>query len=376
LRKKHVFAATTVTIAALLTVVILEGAYALVRWKTPGTSLVHSLYATFQMGAREDASDADAPTAYMIMDTGEIDGLIAELKNDRVGLGNSPYTDLITDETALNHDVDGCLTQKPDQRKAMAFLRSFVYNPWRQLTFFYDADRTLSPPVQEFFDRYRFQIVHLTTNAQGERVTLPVVETPRKVIVAGDSVANGLMVDDADTIASQLQARRRDVQHVNIGIGGADGADVVCALERAAQRYAGEIDEIVYVFCENDFDSDKPYTKPEDLIAWLAEFRRRNDIARIVFVYVPYVYNAAPEITRFRGYRGFTWPYYVEEKRTLLRLAEQSGFDVADYQAVIDAEREAGGSLFAPLALYVDQAHLSRLGIERLVARLPRPPAG
>ena len=54
----------------------------------------------------------------------------------------------------------------------------------------------------------------------------------------------------------------------------------------------------------------------------------------------------------------------------MLALAAQSGIRMLDYTQITEAEKKAGGSEYSAFALFVDQAHLSRLGIKRLVDRI------
>ena len=183
------------------------------------------------------------------------------------------------------------------------------------------------------------------------------------------------MVDDDETLASQLQAADPSHQYINIGIAGADASDVVCALQAAAKRYAGQIKAVIYPFCENDLHKDKPYGTPETLIPWLAKFKEENHIPDFTIVYMPYIYNTVPELTRIPGHSQFDWRRYGSEKARLLALAEKNGFRALDYTRIAEAEKKAGGSEYSALALYVDHAHLSRLGIKRLVDQL-LPKAG
>ena len=55
-------------------------------------------------------------------------------------------------------------------------------------------------------------------------------------------------------------------EYINIGIGGADAADIVCALDKAGRRYKGQIEELIYVYCENDINPTKPYGTPREVL--------------------------------------------------------------------------------------------------------------
>ena len=178
------------------------------------------------------------------------------------------------------------------------------------------------------------------------------------------------MVDDNETLASQLQAIDMSHQYVNIGVPGTEARNIICVLERAAKRYAGQVREVIYPFSENDLDDSAPYGKPEELIAWLARFGKENGIQRITIIFMPYIYNSVSDLTRIPGNDHYDWPRNWAKKRKLLSLAEQEGLQHLDFTDITEEERRNAGTQFAALALYVDQTHLSRLGIERLVHKL------
>ncbi len=346
-----------------------EGLYSLTRGAVAQPSLSYQLYTQLGRGEPPEFDAAD-PNARIVTRAAQIEAILEQLAGDRVGLGNSPFGELKTPETRMNRELDGCLSLKPDLDKRMAYIRSNLYNPFDQITAFYDADRELSPEVETFLERYAFRSVRQRTNEHGERLTLPRVEAQTVVLVAGDSVANGAMLEDDETLSSQLQARDRTRRFVNLGVPGARSADVLCALDRASERYAGRIQDLVYVFCENDFSDEAPYGRPEALIERLAEFRDREGLERVVFVYTPYVYNVLPEMTRVRGHSHYRFPTYRESKRTLLRLAREAGFAVVDWLDATEEAQRRESSLLAPLALYLDHIHLSPRGTRELRARV------
>jgi len=55
-----------------------------------------------------------------------------------------------------------------------------------------------------------------------------------------------------------------------------------------------------------------------------------------------------------------------------MQLANENGFGVIDFVDITAAERVRGQSQFAPLALYVDHAHWSPVGVSRVVDALAR----
>ena len=106
---------------------------------------------------------------------------------------------------------DGCEQNLPDQRRVLVQLRTSLFDRLDPVNAFWDPGKTLSPKVRDFISRYGVREVAVTTDAWGERRTLPESHAERTVIVVGDSITFGVLVDDSETLASQLQSR--DPQH-------------------------------------------------------------------------------------------------------------------------------------------------------------------
>jgi len=364
--RKAFFAAIAVLLGLALPYLLLEGVYAVSRGPRASTSLTYDLYRRWFVDLVVPPFDPRDPTTRVIADASQIEVIIGLLQASGVGIGNSPFRELKNPRVAINTEENGCKVQKPNLRKTMAFLRSNAFNPFDQPTFFYDVERHLPAELAAFLERYGFRRVRFSTNPYGERLTLPVVSSRDKVLIAGDSVANGVMLDDTETIASRLQALDPARQYVNLGISGAGTPDIHCALDRAVRRYGGQIREMIYVLCENDFETATPRT----MIDRLVDLQRAQNIDRVVVVYVPFIYNAVPEVTRIRGHSHYNFPTFREEKKEVLARATAAGFEVVDYIDVINAEAERGGSQYAPLALYLDHTHFSPRGVDRLLPYL------
>jgi hypothetical protein len=356
--------------ATLIPWLLAEGIHILIKGPQAETSLAYSLISSLHRVAPAAQSDPHDPASQMIVRVGDIEALLPAMKASGVGLGNSPFSELKTEEASVNSEQGKCLEQKPNLRKKVGYLRTNLFNPFDQMSFFVDADRKLPPELEAFIARYAFRVVIHSTNQFGERTTLPKLDTARVVLVAGDSVANGLAIDDAETLSSQLQARDSSRRYVNLGIARAAAADITCALDRAASRYHGNIDEVIYVLCENDFDQGGKYSDPADLTAWLDEYRRRENVGRVTLIVQPLIYNTVPEVTRVRGHSHFNWPTFLEQRTRVMQLARDKGFGVIDFVDITAAERVRGRSQFAPLALYVDHAHWSPVGVSRVVDAL------
>jgi hypothetical protein len=364
------FPVAAVVGATVIPWLLAEGIHILVKGSQAETSLAYSFLHDLTTPKPAGEANVHDPASRMLVRMDQIEPLLPVMKENGVGLGNSPFSSLKTEEASVNSEKGPCLEQKPNIRKKMGYLRTNLFNPFDQMSFFVDADRKLPADLQAFFDRYAFRIVNHTTDEFGERNTFPTVDAPRVVLVAGDSVANGLAIDDTETLSSQLQSRDSSRRYVNLGIARAAAHDITCALDRAAGRYHGRIDEVIYVLCENDFDQGGPLSDPAELTSWLADYQKREGVKRLTLVVSPLIYNVVPEITRLRGHSHFDWPTFLDERTRVMQLAREKGFGVVDMVDVGTAEAVRGKSQFAPLALYVDHAHWSPTGVSRVVDAL------
>ncbi|MGD8630605.1 MAG: SGNH/GDSL hydrolase family protein [Gammaproteobacteria bacterium] len=359
---------TGLTIVSLLvTLVIAEGVYALVRGGNLDTSLSFKAYYHMTQGMpwlnSVQSLDVYAP---VITHSETFDQLLDAFEADGVALGNSQYEQLRTDRAKMNTIIDGCLVQKPNLDKESTFLRAGLYEPFALVTAFYDYGKPLHPEVRAFIDRYATRKVRHRTNEHGERLTLPAIVSDSKVVVAGDSIANGAGLSDDETLASRLQTRDPSRQYVNIGIGGADANDIACALERIAKRYPGQIRELIYIYCENDFKDDKPMGTPEDVVSGLQQYVKTQGIDKVTILYAPYIYNVVPHLTRFRGYRGGNFDSHKSERERLIQLTRNAGFDFFDMAELALREIDITGTEFAALSLYEDHAHWSPIGTSKM----------
>ena len=354
-------------VSLVVTLLIVEGVYALVRGGQLDTSLsFKALYLMTQAAPGLRLDQHVGIYAPVITRPETFDTLLEAFQADGVGLGNSQYDELRTDRAKLNTIARGCQVQKPNLDKEMTYLRAGLYEPFSPVTAFYDYGQPLHPEVKAFIDRYATRKIRHRTNDRGERLTLPAIVAQDKVIVAGDSVANGAMVNDDETLASRMQKLDPARQYVNIGIGGADADDIECALERAAQQYHGQIRELIYVYCENDFKDDKPAGTPDEVISWLEQYVATQGIGKGTIVYAPYFYNIVPYLTRFRGYRGGNYDSHAIERERLVQLASNAGFDFADMAELALREINVAGTEFAALRLFVDHLHWSPIGTTKM----------
>jgi lysophospholipase L1-like esterase len=118
---------------------------------------------------------------------------------------------------------------------------------------------------------------------------------------------------------------------------------------------------LIYVYCENDFEPET-YGTPESVVSWLKNFVKTQGIGKVTVVYAPYIYNVAPQYTRFRGYSGEHHPTYSRERAALAALVGEAGFRYIDISDLALAEAARAKTQFAALSLFSDHVHLSPYG--------------
>ena len=198
-----------------------EGVFALNQWERSHRSLA---YQAAQMVDGIVGQRQDRFYRPVLSDPGEIEALFDDLRAAGVGVGNSPYEQLRTDNASIGRKIDGCPQNRPNISKTMTYLRTPLFEMFNPIVMFYDSDRILPDRLQRFVERYAVRLTTFTTDESGHRRTIPAVDSPETVFVAGDSVAAGAMVNDAETLASVLQRRDPHRRYVNLGRGGAEAA--------------------------------------------------------------------------------------------------------------------------------------------------------
>ena len=360
----RVAAAALGLLASALVWLLVEGALTVARGRAPGTSLAAHALGLDPRPRGFDGSGAPPPP--VLESRAELERLLPAFERDGVGLGNSPYERLRQPGVALKVAGEGgCERNLPDQRRVLVQLRSPLFDPLDPLNAFWDPARPLSPEVRAFVSRYGVREVGITTDAEGLRRTVPEVDAGRAVLVAGDSVAFGVLLQDDETLASDLQRRDPAHRYANLGITGVPASTVLCALERALERRPKQVDAIVYVYCENDFEPGDALASPEPAIERLAALAREHGVARTVVVYAPYIYNVLPQLVRFPGQRGDRIPTWRDEHARLRAAVEAAGMGWVDFGAIAQDEVARSGTQLAGLSLFVDHTHWSREGARR-----------
>ena len=364
--RKYLFVLFGYTVFAVVALLCVEGVYSIARWKHPDRSIVYDAYRKLKSAASETLA-----TRLPGASRDEIESLIPDMIEAGVGMGNVPYKELVTGRAAINEvGPDGCRSSRANIHKITTYIRSADYDRFDPPSMFFDKQANLGERLSQFVEKYGVKKAEFNSNDANERITLPIVSLPRKILVVGNSVAVGSMIDDSETISSQLQRRDTNSQYVNLGVNGAAAEDIICRLKSAANTYGSEIQGLIYVYCENDFDPEQPFGTSQEVITWLKGYAASQKISKVVVVFAPYIYNIIPQITRFPGSRGAEHPEFLVEEEALKKQTLAAGFEYISIADIAIEEAKARQTDFAALALFVDHAHLSNYGVSKLVEKL------
>lgn len=308
----------------------------------------------------------------VISEEGQIKPLIPKMIENGIGLFNSAYPQTLTETARLTVANRECVSPKANLDKTAFFLRATLSEPLDPIVAFYDRNAKLPPELTLFFQDYGYAPHTITTNALGERLTVPTAERPRKAVVAGGSVAFGTLLDDANSLASQLQARDSERQYVTLAVPDGAAGQVICNLTKAVAPYRGQVDELFYLYSEADF-SGETFGTPEEVISALKNLAQNETIAKVTVIYSPIIYNLAPQFTRYRGYVSDRIPNRENEKERLRRIVAGAGFGWLDIGEMVLEASKAQGSEFSVLNNFSDDRNLSQQGVNLVADKLKGP---
>jgi hypothetical protein len=312
----------------------------------------------------------------VVSDEEQIKPLIPKMVEAGVGLSSLTFAQTQTEQARLTIENRECISPKANLNKTVLFVRSTLSEPLDPIIAYHDRTPSFSPELTLFFHDYGYGAHTLTTNAFAERVTVPLIEQPRKVVVAGGSAAFGLLLDDANSLASRLQKRDNSRQYVTLAVPEGAAEQVVCNLTKAMPRYRGQVDELIYFYSEADLDTGNKLGTPEEVISALKNLAQNESIGKVTIFYSPLIYSLAPQFTRYRGYASDRLPNRQAVKERLRKIVDGAGFGWLDIGEVALEASKAQGTEFSVLNNFADDRNLSLQGMNKLVERImgPEPP--
>jgi hypothetical protein len=303
----------------------------------------------------------------------QVKPLIPKMVDAGIGLSNAAFAQTRTERARLTIENRECISPKANLDKTLLFVRSTLAEPLDPIIAYRDRSATLSPELSLFFEDYGYGSHNLTTNALGERTTVPAVEQPRKVVVAGGSAAFGLLLGDANSLASRLQKRDNSRQYITLAVPEGSAEQVVCNLTKAIPRYRGQVDELIYFYSEADLDSGEKLGTPEEVIGALKNIALNESVGKVTIFYSPLIYSLAPQFTRYKGYDSDLLPNRQAVKDRLKKIVAGAGFGWLDIGDVALEASKAQGTEFSVLNNFADDRNLSLQGMNKLVERIMGP---
>jgi lysophospholipase L1-like esterase len=363
---------------ALVLYLSIEGLHALAGGRKPSPALFVQLRE--RLRERPLSPEQAGPAlAQVLTDRAELEALFDDFRAARISLGNTPYLELATDEarfTVLGED--GILRNKPNVTLWSAQLRTRLFHSYDPVVLNrLGGGDDLPPRVRALVTRYGFRETLATTDANGDRTTLPRSDAHPVVLVIGDSLAFGTGLDDDETLASVLQRRFPSARVVNASVPSGATRDNLARLRERLEEFGDRVVALVYFFCENDIDRGVPGSS---VLAPVNELTERHGVKARTLVYGQFLYRTAPEIVRATTERF----EQVSDEELLAKMvfrremedsARELGFHVVDTWEIVQRYREQELSLFAGMALYVDHTHWSPRGT-RLIADAVAAPDG
>lgn len=228
-----------------------------------------------------------------------------------------------------------------------------------------ESGTVFSQTVTKYIEEQSRISYQYSINEYGLRTTIPKVQSDKRLLVIGDSVAFGVGVNDDDTMASYLQRMVGEtVEIVNAGVGGYDGRQAVAKARQLAE--SSDFSGLIYVACQNDFMSHEDWnTEAAYVLSQIKEISGEFD-NNVVIVLETYMEYNLRDIMLDNG-----WSDDRIIKTSLLRkkmagLSSERGFLFSDWTRIVDRFMAEQRSIFSRFALYVDHAHLSPLGNQLL----------
>ncbi|HTY44587.1 MAG TPA: SGNH/GDSL hydrolase family protein [Patescibacteria group bacterium] len=307
------------------------------------------------------ARSAPAPnTKAMIYLPADILAELIRLRGSIDNAGNpteaEPHDTIMTEPAAVLGWV-----LRPSVRINGYMLRSQTsLNFWTPVLYL-NAVSQLSDKLTRYLQEQARLKFSMSTDENGFRKTLPLVEAQKKILIVGDSVAFGLGVNDEDTVASRLQRLvGNSYRIVNAAVGGYDGAQAGKMAQKLSA--ADDFSCLIYVAYQNDFEPAGGVTGVLGRIAAVSERFKKN----VIVCFQSSLMHCEPDM-----FLDFVARNKVNHLQQEVRTMSGSlGFSYCDWTDITDAFQAGQKSLFVRFSLYNDHCHLSPQGNELLAQAL------
>lgn len=222
---------------------------------------------------------------------------------------------------------------------------------------------SMSNELRTYLNRNTRLEYSYSVDADGRRVTLPIVQSAHRILMVGDSVLFGVGVNDSSTMASKLQSligNRYTIVNAGVGnYGGMQAFEMANELSKKSE-YAG----LIYIASQNDFMGDRGVSFSDEANIVLQRFSSLKErfSKGITVMLVTYMQYNLHDVFLERGWRAQTIAKTDMLRRSMARRAEELECEYVDWTEIVEEHMMIEGSLWARFALYVDHGHLSPVG--------------
>ncbi len=299
----------------------------------------------------------------------EVRDLFPEFLRDKIGFGNTPFSELRNDGTeSIFTDADG-VHNKPSHHYKVAFARSGLFDAWDPMLYKDNhPDDSKTAKTLEFKALHTLMEKSSSTDANGDRITVPASKAEDLVVIVGDSVAYGAALNNDETLASCLQLTYPRLRFINAGVPGSGTRGNMTRLRGQLKAHAGKVKAVIYVHCENDLED---YGTPEHIVGDLNSILNEFGIKDRFLVYSQFIFRVMPDVLRDKSYDELDILKHWALKKEIVGLLDKTSITLVDGWKLVDDYRIEQGTPLAGFALYVDKCHYSALGSKRLAAMIP-----
>ena len=240
------------------------------------------------------------------------------------------------------------------------------------------SDIKIPAEVNKYLESQTRTRYHISTDGEGNRKTVPQINSDKNLLVIGDSVAFGIGADDDEHFSSRLQFYLGNTVSVTtVGVGGYQYQQIKHKLKSALKQK--KYDGIIYIFCLNDFWSfldgedwsSKKNTEVSlrDLKDFFNLLKKQADGKPVMIILVEYMEHLIPSFFLENGWSAERITYMETIRDLAIDLCERKGFSLIDWGEIVDDVSESDGSFYAKIGLYFDHIHMSPRGYDLLAER-------
>ena len=294
----------------------------------------------------------------------ELTALSAGIENASNPTNLAPHdTIFVSPDKKLGHKIKPNVTVSAN---ILETTKAFNFDP---PVLFYRHGADLSDDLKTFIKAQSRNQFSYSSDSEGFRRTLPIVNADKAVLIIGDSVSFGVGVDDRFTVASSLQRRLGNRYRViNASVGGYNGHQAFKAAKQLSQKY--DFAGLIYVACQNDFHKAKDWaSEARDVLTKIKTISNRFD-QNVIVILETYMEYTLRDIFLDDGWSRKKIKKTNQLRQAMPQLCKNKDFAYYDWTDIVEDYRVKEKSFLSGFALYADHVHLSPLGNRILADKL------